>query len=74
MFDILEMAPTHPSILRLVVVDTRVLSVEHIMIGERKASDDTYMVSIIRNIERISPIVVSLLTLVNCWSVILSPS
>ncbi len=37
----------------MVVVDTRVLSVEHVMIRERKTSDNTYMVNIIRNIERI---------------------
>src|SRR6266566_2373255 len=37
----------------MVVVDTRVPSVEHVMIRERKTSDDTYMVNIIKNIERI---------------------
>src|SRR5258708_27611008 len=37
----------------MVVVDTRVLSVEHVMIRERKTSNYPYMVNIIRDIERI---------------------
>src|SRR5260370_9413631 len=39
----------------MIVVNTRVFSSEYVMIGERKTSDDTYMVNIIRNIERIPP-------------------
>jgi hypothetical protein len=36
------------------VVNTRMLSVKHIMVGDRKTSNDSYMVNIIWNIERIS--------------------
>src|SRR5258707_9587794 len=39
----------------MVVVDTRVFSPEHIMVGERKTSDYAYMISIIWNIERVPP-------------------
>src|SRR6266567_2191046 len=39
----------------MVVIDTRVLSSKNVMISERKTSDDTYMVNIVWDIERIPP-------------------